>query len=150
MADIFKTVYAIDISRGNLDVAQKYVNSGNIKYQMLEKLSDYEKLPDVDVMYSVQVLQHNCPPVIEYMLSVLMKKIRSGGILMFQVPTYDEGYEFSYERYANRPEGMDMHVIPQSKIFKIAYENGMLPLEVYPYKCTGRNDNSTMFVFEKK
>jgi 2-polyprenyl-3-methyl-5-hydroxy-6-metoxy-1,4-benzoquinol methylase len=148
-ADMFKTVYAIDISKGNLDVAHKYVNNENIKYQIIEKLSDYEELPEVDVLYSVLVLQHNCPPVIEYMLSVLMKKIRSGGMLMFQVPTYYEEYEFLYDEYANKPEGMDMHVLPQSKIFKLAYENSMLPLEVYPYEYTGRDDNSTMFVFRK-
>lgn len=150
LAQNFKHVYAVDISEGNLKIAREHISSENVDFLLVKEVEDYITLPPADVIYSVIVLQHNCPPVIEYILNILMQKVNPGGILMFQIPTYDMGYSFVYETYMQQPEKMEMHCFPQQRIFQLAYRNQCIPLEAYPYLCTGRTDHSTMFLFRKQ
>ena len=150
LARNFGHVDAVDISEGNLRIAREHIKDTNVDFFLMKEVEDYLKLPQADIIYSFIVLQHNCPPVIEYILNVMMNKVNPNGILMFQVPTYYWGYTFCYEEYMSQPEGMEMHCFPQNRIFELAYENQCIPLEVYPYLCTGRQDHSMMFIFRKK
>lgn len=149
LAERFGRVTAVDISEGNLKVAKESVVADNVEFILIKEVEEYLKLPPADVIYSVIVLQHNCPPIIEYILKAMMDRLNPGGIFMFQVPTYLIGYSFVYDEYMKRPEGMEMHCISQSRIFEIAYASHCIPLEVFPYKSTRRNDNSTMFLFKR-
>lgn len=146
----FRYVNAVDISEGNLKIAKEYVDSSNVEFFLIKEVEDYLNLPRVDVIYSLMVLQHNSPPVIEYILDTMMSKLNVGGIFMFQVPTYYNGYSFVYDKYIMLQDEMEMHCFPQAKIFEIAYKHQCIPLEIYPYLCTGRMDNSMMFIFRKK
>lgn len=149
LAERFGRVTAIDISEGNLKIAKEHVVSDNVEFILIREVEEYLKLPRADVIYSVIVLQHNCPPIIEYILNAMMDRLNPGGVFMFQVPTYLNGYSFVYEDYMKQPESMEMHCFPQNRIFEIAYANHCVPLEVFPYNSTGRSDNSTMFLFRK-
>ncbi|MBD5503061.1 MAG: class I SAM-dependent methyltransferase [Lachnospiraceae bacterium] len=145
----FRHVNAVDISEGNLKIAKEHIDSSNVEFFLIKEVEDYMNLPRVDVVYSLMVLQHNSPPVIEYILDTMMSKLNVGGMLMFQVPTYYYGYSFVYDEYIKLQEGMEMHCFPQKKIFELAYKHQCIPLEIYPCLCTGRMDNSTMFIFKK-
>lgn len=79
----------------------------------------------------------------------MLKKLKKNGIAIFQIPTYKAGYTFVYEEYVKQESGLEMHLLPQYKIFEIAYKNKCIPLEAYPNDVTGQNDGSTMFVLKK-
>jgi hypothetical protein len=87
----------------------------------------------------VIVLQHNPPPVIALILRRLLRSLNPGGIAFFQVPTYGAEYRFHIQEYLARPLApeMEMHLIPQSAVFRIAEEAGCSALEVEPDQCTG-------------
>ncbi len=150
LADCFGKVVATDISAGNLEIARKQIVKDNVDFQLLKQLEDYNNLAETDVVYSYLVLQHNCPPIIEYMIHVILRLVKVDGFAIFQVPTYRRDYYFDYRSYMeNDSKGIEMHLLPQSKIFQIAYDRQCIPLEVYPVFSTGQEDNSTYFIFRK-
>lgn len=152
LANYFKKVVAVDLSRGNIDVARRMVNKNNVEFCLIENINTYNLLPQSDVVYSYLVLQHNCPPIIEYMIMSMLRCTKMGGIAIFQVPTYKRDYKFEYDTYMSEETDrgvMEMHTLPQKRIFEIAYESNCIPLEVYPAYSTGQNDNSTWFVLKK-
>ncbi|MDE6567749.1 MAG: class I SAM-dependent methyltransferase [Lachnospiraceae bacterium] len=152
LAENFRKVIAVDISKGNLEIAKQHIMDENVEFRQISKVEDYNTLPIADVIYTIIVLQHNCPPVIEYIIDAMPGRLRDSGIAMFQVPTYKKGYTFEYEKYVEEMMGreLEMHLLPQKRIFEIAYKNNCIPLEVYPNNSTGNADNSTMFVLEKR
>lgn len=152
LAENFRKVVAVDISKGNLEIARKQIKNKNVDFQQISAVEDYNNLPSVDVVYSIIVLQHNCPPVIEYMLDAMFGRLKGNGVAIFQVPTYKKGYTFEYEKYVKEIMGkeMEMHLFPQKRIFEIAYKNHCIPMEVYPSNSTGSADNSTIFIFQKQ
>lgn len=150
LATHFGKVNAYDISPGNLQIAEKMIKNKNVNFCLIKHINEYEKLPQTDVIYSMIVLQHNCPTVIEYMLECMFRSLRRNGVCIFQVPTYKDNYTFKYEDYINYWEGkMEMHVLPQKKIFEIAFNEQCIPVEVYQDSLTGNDDFSTTFVFRK-
>lgn len=150
LTEFFGKVNAFDISSGNMEIARKMVKNTNVNFFLIKNMNEYEKLPLSDVVYSMIVLQHNCPPVIEYMVDKMLGSLRKNGVAIFQVPTYKEDYVFEYDQYIkNSDEKMEMHVLPQKKIFEIAYKQKCVPMEVYQDSMTGNNDFSTTFVFRK-
>jgi hypothetical protein len=56
-----------------------------------------------------------------------------GGLAIFQVPTWCDGYQFRVADYLNsRPAEatIEVHCLPQRDIFGLAYEAGCVPIEV--------------------
>lgn len=150
LAALFGHVNAIDISKGNMNIAKNIISSDNVTFQLILNVDEYRNLPKTDVIYSYIVLQHNCPPVIEYIIDSMLKALNERGIAMFQVPTYERGERFNYEEYIHSEmSGIEMHVIPQQKVFEIAYRNNCIPLEVYQDDATRKDDYSTCFVMKK-
>lgn len=150
LAKFFKKVNALDISSGNMAVAKRMTDSTNVHYCLIKRMEDYDGLPETDIVYSSIVLQHNCPPVIEYILSKMFESLRVNGVCIFQVPTYCDNYSFSYEAYMSEThDKMEMHLLPQKIIFEIANRHKCIPVEVYQDGKTGKNDFSTTFVFKK-
>lgn len=148
----FRKVAAVDVSAGNMEIASAAVQEGSVSFHLLRRLEDYGGLPETDIVYSIMVLQHNVPPVIEYILDAMLASLREGGVAMFQVPTYREAYEFSFEGYMKDSKigRMEMHLLPQKKIFEIAYRNGCIPMEVYQDGYSGQDDFSCTFVMRKQ
>lgn len=152
LAYLFGKVIAIDISNGNLEIARQTITDKNVDFFLVKKIEDYRKIPQTDVIYSYIVLQHNCPPVIEYMINSMLQCLKPHGIAIFQVPTYKRDYQFSYDDYVKekiRTDRVEMHVFPQKRVFEIAYNNGCIPLEVHPDNSTAQDDESRVFVFKK-
>ena len=149
LAKIFKHVTAVDISDGNLKIAREEVPDFNIDFRLIKSMHDYEEIPKADVVYSRIVLQHNCPPVIEYLLDSMFHVLKNHGMIFFQVPTYQDGYGWEYTKYMEEIEHMEMHAFPQLKIFELAQKNSCVPCEVFQDGWTGNWGISTSFVFRK-
>jgi len=157
LAERFEEVHAYDISLPHLQCAQDYLtkeNVSNVALNHLERVSDIKSLPKVDVSYSMIVLQHNPPPVIAFIVEALIRSLNPGGVAFFQVPTYRRGYTFSLTEYLAGDAakgGMEMHVLPQSKVFEIAQHTGGRVLEVIDDTWTGLRvkEVSNTFVIQR-
>lgn len=152
LAQAFGKVTAIDISPGNIKIASSALqNEKNVSFCLYRGIEDYTELPKTDVIYSIMVLQHNIPSVIEYMLSAMLRSLKEGGTAYFQVPAYKEAYEFRFDEYIKDlcVGKMEMHLLTQKRIFEIAYENGCIPMEVWQDDLCARDNFSCTFVMKK-
>ena len=87
LAKMFPRVLAADISSPHLELAKEALlryNGQNVDLLKLAKVEDIAQLPNFDVFFSVIVLQHNPPPVIHYILEVILQKIKPDGIGYFK------------------------------------------------------------------
>lgn len=157
LARQFPRTIGVDISTAHLELAEKHAGIAGLKgieWVHLQNLSDLGKLPEVDVIYSLIVLQHNPPPVIEAIIGTFARILKPGGVAYFQVPTYRRGYQFQLDAYLEEWEsrdGMEMHVFPQERVFKLFAEAGAVPLSVIEDGCTGQYDErSNTFIFQKR
>ncbi len=155
LAPNFEHITAVDISAAHLEKARALAESagiGSIDWLHLESLEQLSELPQVDVIYSMIVLQHNPPPVIERIIKTFARILRPGGFAYFQVPTYRLGYEFRLADYieGKLEPGMEMHVYPQARIFEIFAAAGAVPVSVVEDGCTGiPHERSNTFIFQK-
>lgn len=154
----FEKVFAYDISLSHLRCAEDYLKQKDVSNVVLGHLSrvrDIGTLPKVDVVYSMLVLQHNPPPVTAFILEGMLNSLNPGGVAFFQLPTYRMGYRFSLANYlaeqALRRE-MEMHVLPQSRVFEIAQRAVGDVLEVIDDGWTGNRfkEVSNTFVIQKR
>lgn len=158
LAERFESVIGYDISRAHLQIAKNYlteVGIQNVSLHHISKPREIRDFPKADFVYSVIVFQHNPPPIICLVIEQMIRALNSGGIAFFQLPTYRLDYRFSLRDYlaaeATRGE-MEMHVLPQSKIFDIVRkENGKLT-EVLEDRWTGlrSGERSNTFVIQKE
>ena len=137
LAARFKHVIASDISNPHLQIASDHLQSKSVRNVTLVQLKSLDTLKNIepfDVFYSVIVLQHNPPPLIHRMLQLILDKVRTGGCVYFQVPVAYPGYRFSIADYLEaieRGEGtMEMHVLPQSYLFRLLDEHGFRILDL--------------------
>jgi SAM-dependent methyltransferase len=147
----------VDVSKGHLKLAEEFcLESGisNINWIHLDSLSGLAALPEVDAFYSRIVLQHNPPPVSQFILKNLLAKLNPGGVGFFQVPTYMQGYQFNIDPYleaSREATQMEMHPIPQSRIFKICEDENVRVLEVFEDQCCRDVEGiSNTFVVQKR
>lgn len=137
LAGRFKHVIASDISQPHLKLANDHFQSigvGNVTLVQLKSLDTLKSLEPFDVFYSVIVLQHNPPPLIYRLLQLILSKVRIGGCVYFQVPVACPGYSFSITDYlatVEQGEGrMEMHVLPQTYLFRVLDEHGFRILDL--------------------
>lgn len=138
IAESFEQVTGYDISRSHLDVATSELAAAgvsNVELVQISTIADLDSLARVDVVYSVIVLQHNPPIVIDVCLRRLLAALKPGGIAVIQIPTYLDDYRFSIDEYlASGPDEadkMEMHVLPQERVFDVVAEAGCRVAEVF-------------------
>ena len=137
LAGEFATVLGFDISAAHLAATEEYLTQKevrNVSLHHVRQFADIQALPQADLIYSVIVLQHNPPPLIEVILAQLLACLKPGGVAIFQVPTYRHGYSFSLERYISqmpRPKAMEIHVLPQQAVFELVASANARVLEVH-------------------
>jgi SAM-dependent methyltransferase len=155
LAGIAKRVIGYDISDPHLAVARARAAAvGRTNFRALpvgDRLPG--ELEPCDVFYSRITLQHNAPPIIGHLIRRLIRSLRTGGIGVFQVPTYCYGYRFRVaETLRAQPSlDMEMHCYPQADIFSLVAEEGAKLIQVREDDSTGRKDLfiSNMFVLTK-
>jgi SAM-dependent methyltransferase len=153
----FHTVCAADVSLPHLKIAadQTRARTGNDRVDWLQLKSprDLLAVKPFDMFYSVIVLQHNPPPLIDFLLSTVLSKIKSGGIAYFQVQTYDLGYRFSVAEYLQsaKSEGkIEMHVLPQARLWRILSDANCDLLEVREDASTANPSGISNTVLARK
>jgi SAM-dependent methyltransferase len=134
LAPHFARVTGVDVSPGHLAIAEKHVDrfAYNVDFMQLRRIEDFDALPPLDAFYSFIVLQHNPPPIMEALLERIFASLAPGGIAFFQLPTYIPGYRFKVDRYlSHRGDKLDMemHVLPQQRVFELAARHGVQALE---------------------
>lgn len=143
LAEHFDRVYAYDVSAPHLTHAREQLERAGLKNVELVELDGFEalaRLPRVDLACSLLVLQHNPPPVIELLIRALLRALAPGGVAFFQALTYQSGYRFAVDGYLaqrREPPEIEMHVVPQHRVFEIVYEEGCVPLEIREDWLTG-------------
>lgn len=152
-------VLGVDISAGHLRLAAGEAASqglaDKVQWLHLRTQADLEALPPADMVYSAIVLQHNPPPVIELTLSRLLRSLKPGGVAIFQLPTHIPGYRFVVAEYlqalrAGQRQGMEMHMLPQARVFEIIDAAGCLPCEVFSDDAAGPVYTSHSFVVKTR
>jgi SAM-dependent methyltransferase len=145
LANIFKKVYAYDISIAHLEVAEKrsaQLGLDNIEFKLCGKdIFADNLLHRCDFFYSRIVLQHNPPPLMGKLISMALGSLQIDGVGIFQVPTYALKYRFNLDEYlecAEKPE-MEMHAMPQTEIFDLVADAGCRILEVREDNGVGWN-----------
>jgi SAM-dependent methyltransferase len=157
IAQDFREVIACDISPSHLALGRRAASEagrGNIAWFQ----STVERpMPGgrYDLWFSRLVLQHNPPPVMAWLLATAFARLAPGGVAIFQVPTHAVGYRFDAAAYlAGEPgRGMEMHVLPQAHIFRLAAAARLQVLEVREdtrFVASARSDwLSNLFVLRK-
>jgi SAM-dependent methyltransferase len=150
----FGLVNAYDISAAHLAFAReraKHSNAANIRFHEVEA-GTLPMFAPCDVFYSCIVLQHNPPPLIMQLIARMLACLRPGGLAIFQVPTYIEGYRFSFPQWKENFTGlgMEMHALPMNQIFKQIAEQHCVVREAREDGRTGdARMISTTFVAQK-
>lgn len=156
LAPHFSKTIGVDISASHLTQAQRLAREANvtddIEWLHLASVGALDRLPKVDVIYSMIVLQHNPPPIIDRIVSTFARILKPGGIAYFQVPTYVLGYSFVLDDYLHAIEGhpgMEMHVYPQSKVFSHFAQENAIPVSVVEDEATNMHASgrSNTFLF---
>ncbi len=154
LAAEFERVVACDVSQAHLDLARDFLDEhgiDNVDLVRLDDPRDSGRLPSVDLLYSVIVLQHNPPPVIDHLLRDLLGHLNPGGVAVFQVPTYAQGYSFCVADYVRdtvgTPGGMEMHLLPQHRVFAAVAAARCDVLEVFEDNWTGLLPKSASHTF---
>ena len=148
---------ACDISRPHLDLARAYLDDAgqqNVTLLRLARLDSLESLAPFDFFYSVLVLQHNPPPLINRILEITFGKLREGGFAYFQLPVAArERYEFGIEDYLKRAESdkatMEMHILPQRRLFHLLEKSGMRVLDFQIDGYSGPSFQSVSILAQK-
>jgi SAM-dependent methyltransferase len=129
-------VVGFDVSPAHLRIAREYLDAQhveNVELRQLRRIADLGDVEPIDVFFTAIVLQHNPPPVIAGILDQVFARLKPGGIAYFQVPTYEENYRFSVDAYLKARGSeldMEMHVLPQKDVLRIAARHGLQTLEI--------------------
>jgi 2-polyprenyl-3-methyl-5-hydroxy-6-metoxy-1,4-benzoquinol methylase len=157
LAEAFSTLIAADVSGEHLELAKTHLAEKgvqNVELKHWNTIDQIVELPQVDVIYSIITLQHNPPPVMAWMLSSLLSKLRAGGVAYIQTPTYKNGYLFEAERYlaSEPPDTLEMHYLPQPDIFRLIADANCACLEVREDGMVADEDKalSNTFLVQKR
>jgi SAM-dependent methyltransferase len=153
LAQRFNHVHGYDISPHHLAAARDRVNELGLRNVSLHECGDsfLRELEQCDVFYSDIVFQHNPPPIINALIGTALGALRPGGVAIFQVPTYRVGYRFDASEWLADPTlRMEMHCIPQRRVFQAMREHDCVPLSVREDGYTGdKRYISNTFVLQK-
>lgn len=137
LAKIFDSVYGCDISSSHLESAFQYMvhqNVHNVQFIHIDSFESLKRLPKIDLIFSLIVLQHNPPPMIAKIIEIFTQKLNPEGVALFQLPVYRKGYRFCLHDYlettADANMEIEMHILPQADVFKIIDAGGCRVLEV--------------------
>ena len=154
LAKLVSAMHAYDISRPHLDYAKEHATEVGAEIEFHLVSDPLSKLQPCDLFYSRIVFQHNPPPIIHQLIKNALESLNTGGIAIFQVPTYIKGYEFKLVEWMNKDHALDMqmHCIPQAAVFKLAGETGCEILEIREDNWCGEPNHylSNTFIIRKK
>jgi SAM-dependent methyltransferase len=157
LAPHFAHVTAADISLAHLRVAAEELGAAGIRnvtfvHATLDRLAP---LAGCALWFSHATLQHLPPPLSREVLRAGLEALAPGGLAVFQLVTWIEGYRFSAEAHLRGPTGtaMELHALPQHEVFALAEGCGCTPRELREAPGAGDRPErllSNLFVIEKR
>ena len=151
----FARVDGYDISPDHLEYAKQRTRELEIENVGFHQcpISALPDLKPCDAFYSRLVFQHNPPPLIVELIRRSLLALKPGGIALFQVPVYMRGYRFNLREWltTDHPLDMQMHCLPQKRIYQIVAECACMPLEVSEDSSIGQRERmvSDIWVVQK-
>jgi SAM-dependent methyltransferase len=134
LAPHFGQYYAYDISGAHLAEARERVDSLSLTNVTLVQCADsfLSDLQPCDTFYSRIVFQHNPPPLMDALVRSALRALKPGGLAIFQLPTYADGYAFDFRQWLKDGHTleMEMHCLPQRHVFQAIADSECVPLEV--------------------
>lgn len=91
-------------------------------------------LPTVDLLYSIISLQQDAPTAVAPALGFCLSKVAVGGLALVRAPTHHKHYELLLPQERGI---MELHTIPQWKIFELMETNGFTLIAVQEEKNLG-------------
>ncbi len=145
LAESFTNVIACDISNPHIQLGMSHLSQHhlhNVDWVHWQDMTQLQHLPHVDAIFSVITLQHNPPPVMDWMLRQLLDSLNPGGAAYIQLPTYRNGYFFEVDRYLHTPppQTLEMHFLPQRDVFQVIESCGCRCLEIREDGMVGDED----------
>ncbi|QYU66450.1 class I SAM-dependent methyltransferase [Leptolyngbya sp. 15MV] len=136
LAAVAEHVTGFDISAPHLRLARTYLSREGVKNVMFYQVEEPARidLPRCDLFYSRVVLQHNPPPIMRFLLRAALDALLPGGVAVFQLPTYIQGYAFRLEEYLagmHKLDNQELHALPQRFVFQAIADSGCEVLSVY-------------------
>jgi SAM-dependent methyltransferase len=117
-----------DISVPHLRLAIQALAEVGLRRTEMRRVTPADLMPvnGFDFWFSCIVLQHNPPPLIMAALDGAFARLLPGGVAMFQVPVWVEGYRFRVDEYLAGTPGteMEQHVVPQDAVLALADRHG--------------------------
>jgi SAM-dependent methyltransferase len=156
LAGLADHLYGFDISQSHLALARDYMSKSGVGNVTLAQVTEPEAIafPRCDLFYSRIVLQHNPPPVIRFMLRRMLASLSPGGIAVFQLPTFIEGYSFHLADYLagmDRLDNQELHALPQRAVFDAIREADCdLVSMIQDNSLSKINQVSNRFVVQKR
>jgi SAM-dependent methyltransferase len=157
LARRFAHVTAVDISPTHIAVAERELAAAgiaNVTLSVVGGPDDYAAAAaGRDFLFTRLVLQHNPPPVQEAILATVFAGLAPGAVALFQVVTYGRRYGYDTAAdLAGQGGGMEMHVLPQHRVFALMERAGIAPLEVQEDFAAGREGpwRSHLFLGRKR
>jgi SAM-dependent methyltransferase len=157
LAPGFARLTAADISLAHLRVAAEELGAagiGNVTF-VQASLERMAPLPGCELWFSHATLQHLPPPLAREVLGAALLALAPGGLAVFQIVTWIEGYRFMAETHLGGVTGqvMELHALPQAEIFALAEACGCVPRELREAPGAGDRPErvlSNLFVLEKR
>jgi SAM-dependent methyltransferase len=153
LSTLFPHIIAADISDVHLRLLKENLPSATVRAALVNTHAALRALGGFDVFFSLIVLQHNPPPIMEKILRTVLGNLKPGGVAYFQIPTYSKVYKFDPKVYlAESPEAgkMEMHALPQKTIFEIVDVSNCKMLEVREDGSTGDTEGISNTFFLQK
>ncbi len=155
LAEHFGAVTGCDISDGNLAVAMdaaKKQGLSNIRFvknevDLVQQMGNQR----FDLIYSILVLQHMIPPLIQLYIGQFLRLLKSGGIAYFQLPTGGKNYRLDPDKLQESIQSqiVQIHALPMRKVFEIIYTEECRILDLFELDCVGPGWDSHIFVVLK-
>ena len=130
LARRFPQVTGLDISGPHLHLARETFRAAGLDHVTLTQVMPERLMPveSCDLWYSRIVLQHCPPPVTMNILRHAFRALETGGVAIFQLPVWIQGYQFDTASYLAGAPGaeMEMHAVPQRAILELADWQGLV------------------------
>lgn len=149
----FDQVVGLDVSPSHLALAQDLVRRRgytNVRLHLANRIDALQQLPEFDCFFSVIALQHNPPPIMNWLLHGMLQRLKRGGIGFFQLPVSTTNSSFRAIDYLATPPAqgqIEVHSLPQQTLFTLLHETGCDLLDMREHDCIGAYSDGTSKVF---
>lgn len=112
----------------------KRLATTNVRLVLITNYWNKPALPTVDLLYSIISLREDTPTSVVPGLDLCLSKVAFGGLALIRAPTHHKHYELMLPEERGI---MELHTIPQWKIFDLLESNGFTLIAMQEEKDLG-------------